>query len=127
MDGGNYDLPESVRAIAAVIGRRRALELVGAICVPRQKGKGRERRACLYVPHVERVKGSRLEEIAGHDDAVKLAEAFGGEILWLAPAHGVYLRFRNAAIRRMLAQGVRLMDVAFLFAMTDRQIRNIGR
>jgi hypothetical protein len=128
MAGGNYDLPESLRIVADVIGRTRAMELAGMAATPRPKGTiGRHGRSgCIYVPHPDRVDGSRLEEMLGRDDAMKMARAFGGETLWLGMAHVVYLRFRDAAVRRMLAQGVKKVDVAWLFDLSDRQVRNLA-
>lgn len=129
MVGGNYDLPESLREVADVIGRTRALELAGMAATPRPKGSiGKHGRGgCIYVPHPDHVGGSRLEEMLGHDDAAKMARAFGGETLWLALAHGVYLRFRDTAVRRMLAQDARVDHTAWLFDISDRQVRNISR
>ncbi|MEI7038067.1 hypothetical protein [Fulvimonas yonginensis] len=61
----------------------------------------------------------------GHDDAAKMARAFSGETLWLALGHGVYLRFRDTAVRRMLAHGARVDHTAWLFDLTPRQVQTI--
>jgi hypothetical protein len=42
--------------------------------------------------------------------------------LWLGFARGVYLRFREAAVRRMLAQGTRVDHTTWLSYLTSRQV-----
>jgi hypothetical protein len=119
--GENFDLPESLRDVAAVIGRQRTMELVGKISKRSKNGP----RAILYIP--KKASGSRLEELLGLADAEKLAEAFPREILSLGQGWGHYLRFRNNAIRRMRANGATESYTAWAFDMCERQIRNICR
>lgn len=129
----NFDLPATVREVAEVLGRRRALELAGMVCPPadpEQRGDStRGRQGCLYVPKsLASQRGpSRLVDLLGADDADRLIRAFGGEILWFGPCNGIVLRHRNNAIWRRLAEGARPVVVAAEFGVCERLVRNILR
>lgn len=125
MDGGNgnFDLGENLRQVAAVIGRASAMKLVGASSKHRKYRGKMERRVCVYVPHDPR--GSRLEEMIGIDDAAKLSKEFGGITLHLGCGTSVYRQFRDNAVVGMLAEGWPVKHVAWMFDMSERQVRNI--
>lgn len=131
----NYDLCEGERAIAAVLGRRRALEISGALMdqVPpsRQKrgGQGtktRGRMACVYIPvSFQRGSAKRLIEVAGREDAEKLIRTFAGEILWFSNSRSMVLRHRNNTIRAERERGASIKVLAVLFDLTPRAIHRI--
>lgn len=114
------DLPESVQEIADVIGRERALYLIGQLP---QCGK-RSWRVNLYVP--QRLKPDHcLVKILGWPDAVKLVAEFGGMILQPSNCNHLHRKFRNATIARMKADGLAIQDIAEAVQITARQVRNI--
>ena len=127
----NYELCEGTRAIAAVLGRRRALEIAGALMkrVPPSKGNGRAgRMACVYVPvSLARGEATRLIEAAGREDAEKLIRAFRGETLWVSACHNLMLRHRNDAIREQRNSGASTKFLAASFGLTQREIWRICR
>lgn len=131
---GNYDLCEGQRALAAVLGRRRALEISRVLLkeVPpsrRQNAQGskpRGRTACIYIPHdLERGDAKRLIEAAGREDAARIIRTFRGETLWFSSCHGIMLRHRNNAIRAERERGVPIKCLAVSFDLTVRAIRRI--
>jgi hypothetical protein len=132
-EGNNYDLPNTVREVAEVLGRRRALELVGML-VPATDvdspsiGK-RGISACLYVPKtLDGVHGtSKLVELLGREDAQKLVDEFAGIALFLRPCNGLVRRGRDAAIRQMVAEGWSTHAVALAFDVCQRTVRNLTR
>lgn len=121
-------LPQSVREIAEVIGRHEALFLIGKLptCVSGADGK-KASKVILYVPAKLKPK-HRLAGIIGQEKAAALVQAFGGEILYPANCEDIYRRFRDASIRRMAtADGMSPVEIAELFGMSVRQVRNIRR
>lgn len=131
---GNYDLCQGERAIAAVLGRKRACEIAGRLMeqVPpsRQKRSGeskkRGRSACIYIPHdLERGAAKRLIEAAGREDAARLVRTFRGETLWFSNCNGVMLRFRNGVIRAERERGRSIKVLAVSFDLSQRAIRRI--
>lgn len=126
------NLPRSVQEIADVIGRERALFLVGKLprCYVEDKRSretckgGMSERVILYVPKVLKP-DHQLVAILGWHDAQKLVQHFGGELL--APSNcGTILRaWRNAAIVDMVRQGYPNKLVAELHAVTERHVRNV--
>jgi hypothetical protein len=123
-------LPNSVQEIAEVIGRERALFLVGQLprCYardPRWPGAKSEH-VILYVPTVARLKPDHeLVRILGWNDAVKLAQAFGGEILKPGNCSGIYRDFRDQNIIRIVREGTPVVMVASWFGVTDRHVRKL--
>ena len=78
------DLPSSVQPIAAVIGRRAALYLIGQLPVAvRGKSGKQSRRVQLYVPKTLD-EDHRLVQILGPQKAAALVAEFGGEMLYPA-------------------------------------------
>jgi len=121
-------LPINVQEIADVIGRERALYLVGQLprCVMRDKrfpGTFKSE-VLLYVPKRLPV-DHELVHILGLEDAQKLARHFGGEILKPGTCAEVYRRFRDASIRDLHRQGLNRGVLAEWFDMSERQVRNV--
>ena len=114
------DLPESVQEIADVIGRERALYLIGRLP---QCGK-RSWRVNLYVP--QRLKPNHtLVQILGWPDAMKLVREFPGMILQPSNCNHLHRRFRNETIHRLAADGQPIQQIADSVQLTARQVRNI--
>lgn len=121
-------LPDSVQEIADVIGRDRALYLVGKLprCyMPDRKG-GHNARLILYVPKRMGF-DHELVKILGWQDAERLRRVFGGEILHPAPCAEIYRRWRDDSIRRMVREGIKPAALAEWFGMTPRNLANIVR
>jgi hypothetical protein len=126
--GMNMRLPKSVQEIADVIGRERALYLVGQLprCVTRDKRYpgATQSHVMLYVPTVARLQlDHELVRILGYVDAVKLCRAFGGEILQPASCIEIYQRYRDAQIVRMGEQGMTTADLVATFNVSRETVR----
>lgn len=123
-------LPESVQEIAEVIGRERALYLIGRLpktYPPSTRTKnGATERVILYVPKSLRPDHA-LVNILGWHDAMKLVRVFGGEILQPANCREVYRRFRDQSIRSFLMAGASATHIAGLMGVSDRHVKNIAR
>ena len=117
-------LPASVREIAAVIGQDKALYLVGQLptCVSKKSTH-----VILYVPTPSRLKPDhRLVQILGWRDALKMCNAFGGEIMQPANCASYYKSFRDRSIHRLATEEkLPLQSIATMFEISDRQVRNI--
>lgn len=135
----NYmQLPGVAQEIADVIGRERALYLIGQL--PRAysgskagpKSGGREgttdkrsMQVIMYVPKVQRMRADhQLVRILGWHDAVKLCNAFGGEIMKPPTCAEIYRRFRDVSIVR-LAGSMSRAELQEVFGVTDRHLRNV--
>lgn len=118
-------LPGSVQQIADVIGRDRALHLIGQL--PRAYDPGHPSgQVILYVP--KSLKPNHpLVRILGYLDAQRLVKAFGGEILQPASCRDIYRRFRDATIDAMLASGERPAAIAELMGVSERHVCNRAR
>jgi hypothetical protein len=121
-------LPGVVEDIAQVIGRDRALFLIGQL--PRCIGGGRAypgrrpSQVVLYVPRPSRLRDSHpLVRILGPQDAMTLCEAFGGELLKPATCEGVYRSFRDRSLVELAARGVPVSELAEIFGLTQRRVR----
>lgn len=117
-------LPRSVEEIAEVIGRERALFLVGKLprCYHQAKGCWH---VILYVPKRMPL-DHELVRLMGYQDAEKLRKAFGGEIMQPATCIEVYRRFRDASIRRLhFLEQTSIETLAAWFEMTPRHVRNL--
>lgn len=122
-------LPRSVQEIAEVIGRERALYLIGQLprCFAGKDGH-KSWRPMMYVPALRRLTPDHnLVAILGWKDAEKLCRHFGGEILQPGNCAEVYRPFRDRSIARMAAEGVPLKLVAAWFDVTDRHVRTVRR
>ncbi|WP_441253625.1 hypothetical protein [Bradyrhizobium sp. 613_E4_N2_2] len=118
-------LPKSTQEIAEVIGRERALFLVGQL--PRSYSYDKGRRVThLYVPATLKP-AHYLVQLLGWMDAMKLVSHFGGEILYPATCEEIARGFRDQNIRRLSAEGMSAVEIAEWFGMSDRQVRNILR
>lgn len=130
MSGGGMRLPESVQEIADVIGRSRALYLIGRLpktYPPSTRTKhGATERVILYVPKSLRPDHA-LVSILGWHDAMKLVRVFGGEILQPANCREVYRRFRDQSIRAFLSAGSSPSHIAALMGVSDRHVKNLSR
>ena len=117
-------LPKSVQEIADVIGRDRALFLVGQL--PRFKrddARGGEQ-VILYVPLAFKP-DHQLVGILGWDDAQKMVRHFGGELLKPGNCGDLYRPFRDDAMRQMHCDGIPLAMIADWFGMTERRVRQV--
>jgi len=120
-------LPASVEEIASVIGRDRALYLIGQLpkCWAGIPGK-KSSRVIMYVPKSLRP-DHPLVSVLGWIDANKLVAAFGGEILTPANCREVYRRFRDQSIKAMLISGMSALEVAELMEVSHRHVRNVSK
>jgi hypothetical protein len=117
-------LPRSVQEIADVIGRERALYLIGQLprCVAGVEGK-QSSRVVLYVPSVSRLALSHpLVRILGYLDAVKLCKAFGGEILQPANCTDIYKSYRDLMIDRYTREGMPSNQVAAIMGVSRETV-----
>ena len=129
MNGGDMRLPRSVQEIADVIGRERALYLIGQLprCVAGAPGK-QSSRVILYVPTPQRLSLSHnLVRILGYNDAVKLCRAFGGEILQPANCDEIYRRYRDGQILRMSGDGMTTAQIVAIFGVSSETVRSVRR
>lgn len=129
--GAGMELPKSVAEIADVIGRDRALYLVGQL--PRYKvrdgrGSAQSSRLFLYVPTRSRLTPEHeLVGMVGWHDAEKLSRHFGGELLHPAPCAEIYRRFRDQSICDLLSDGLPVDNVARIIGVSERHVRNVAR
>lgn len=125
-------LPRSVQEIADVIGRNRALYLVGQLprCYvadrrQREKNKGgQSERVILYVPKVLK-QDSQLVQILGWHEAKALVDVFGGELLAPGTCGELLRNWKNAGILDVCRSGVPNALVAEWFGVTERHVRNV--
>lgn len=119
-------LPGVVQDIADVIGRERALYLIGQlprVVVRDVRYPAAEReQVVLYVPRVLRP-DHRLVAILGWDDAERLARVFGGELLKPGNCAQLYRAHRDQAIMRLLAEGVPQPMLCEWFEVSPRHVR----
>lgn len=113
-------LPPSAQEIADVIGRERALLLIGQLP---QAGR-RKWRVVLYIP--KRIDPDHnLVRLIGWEDAMRLVRHFGGEILQPSNCRFLPRAFRDAEIIRLWRAGEKLPLIADKFDLSYRQVRNI--
>lgn len=124
-------LPKTVQEIADVIGRDKALFLIGQLprcIIPARPPRGPESRVILYVPTIGRLKPDHnLVAILGWNDAAKLCRHFGGEILNPGTCREIYQRFREVSIARMLREGTPARLVSEWMGVSERHVRNMAR
>jgi hypothetical protein len=119
-------LPWSVEEIAEVIGRERALYLIGRLprCYP-PSGGGREQ-VIMYVP--KRLRPThRLVQILGWRDAEALVRTFGGEILKPGNCRELYRPHRDAGIIDAATAGIPVAMIAAWFEVSTRHVQNVLR
>lgn len=123
-------LPRSVQEIADVIGIERALFLIGRLprCYSRDARYpgAKSAHVIMYVPKTMKPT-HELVRILGWNDAVKLAQAFGGEILQPASCVCLYREFRDTNILRLVREGTPPAMVAQWFGVSERHVKNLTR
>lgn len=115
-------LPSSAQEIADIIGRARALYLIGML----PTSGSRPWRRVLYVPK-RMPQDHWLIQCLGHDDAERMRRHFGGAILQPANCGFVVRDFRNREIARMRADGKALDEIAEAVGLSTYRVREILR
>ena len=113
-------LPPSTQEIADVIGREKALFLIGQL----RPTPGRSWRVCLYVPRRMPL-DHRLVRLLGYRDAEALRKEFGGIILQPATCINLVREFRNREVRRMATEGMSYVEIADAVGLSSKHVRNI--
>jgi len=120
-------LPGVVGEIADVIGRERALRLVGGLprCWVGREG-AKSWQVMLSVPTPARLRPSHpLVTILGLEDAQRVAEAFGGEVLKPSNCTYLYRDFRDSAIPGLVRDGLSIEAVAEITGTTAAVVRRV--
>lgn len=116
------DLPPSAQEIADVIGRDRALFLIGNL----PAAGGRSWRRVLYVP--KRMPPDHpLVQLMGAEDAERLRRHFGGAILQPANCGYIARAWRDREVRRMAADGLPVPSIAASVGLSEYRVREILR
>lgn len=119
------DLPGTVREIAEVIGRERALYLIGML--PRSYVKDHPSgMPILYIPKSVKL-DHPLVKMIGWADANKLVKAFGGEILQPSACTGIIKAFRHQVIRDMAKRGIKQKIIAIQNDVSTSMVAKIVR
>lgn len=113
-------LPPSTQEIADVIGREKALFLIGQL----KPTPGRRWRICLYVPRRMPL-DHWLVRLLGYQDAEALRREFGGIILQPGSCSHLVREFRNREVRRMAAEGMSHAEIADAVGLSSRHVRNL--
>ena len=113
-------LPQSVEEIAEVIGREKALYLIGQL----PQSGSRSWRVCLYVPKRLPVDHD-LVRILGWHDARKLAYAFSGMILQPSNCRSIYRAYRDREILRLADEGMSVAEIASVVELSSYRVREI--
>lgn len=117
-------LPQSVQDIADVIGREKALLLIGKL----PEAKGRRWRRVLYVPKSLDCKtGDDLIAMVGRADAAKLCQHFAGAVLQPANCGFILREWRSRQALRMAACGACSSEIAETVGMSRYRVREIIR
>ncbi|WP_186122863.1 helix-turn-helix domain-containing protein [Burkholderia gladioli] len=119
-------LPRSVQEIADVIGRQRALYLVGQLPTYVAGAEGKKSAHISFsVPKLARLRDDhQLVRILGRDDAEKLCQHFGGEILYPANCAEIYRVYRAESAVKLVREGRTVADVADVLGVHPRTVRN---
>jgi len=125
------ELPASVQEIADVIGRDKALLLIGKLPRAYSRDKrwpgAQKSTLVMYVPTVKRLGLDHfLVKTLGYIDAVKMCEAFGGEIMYPATCANIHRAFRDQSILSMVRAGMRPQAVAAIVGVSERTVRNLA-
>ena len=113
-------LTQTVQEIADVIGRERALYLIGKLPTTRVQSRGYDK-VLLYVPksltfdHV-------LTKILGWNDASKLVSVFGGELIQVSNCEYIYRAFLHRSIKTLKASGMTTKQIAELLSLSERTV-----
>lgn len=115
------ELPRTVQEIADVIGRERALFLIGQL--PKLWVQSQQyHKVILYVP--KRLKPSDpLVKILGWNEASKMVQHFGGEMLHPANCEYIYRHFIHRSIKRMHSDGMDAKAIAELLDVSERTVK----
>jgi hypothetical protein len=113
-------LPRSAQEIADVIGREKALHLIGA--APRTSR--RSWRVNIYVPK-RLPPDHRLVRILGWSSARRLCDYFGGEILQPSNCKCVEREFRNRAIIERHEAGMPAREIADSLGVTYDTVKKL--
>lgn len=120
------DLPRSVQDIADVIGRERALYLIGQLPTYTVKDtrwpSATRTKIILYVPKTLKPTDD-LVRIIGWNDASKLVHYFGGELLYPGTCAELHRRFMVQTIRRLAAEGMSHKAIAFNLDVSERTVK----
>ena len=120
------DLNGDLRSIVEVIGRNSALYLVSQC--PRYKTEKRAGRGqiMLYVPKPKNLDlDHNLVKILGYQDAAKISNVFGGELLILSQCSHITLSVRNQGIKSMRQAGFSPKELVNLFNISERTIYSV--
>lgn len=119
------DLPRSVQEIADVIGRERALYLIGQLPTYTVKDNrwpsSTRTKIILYVPKSLETSHD-LVRILGWNDASKLVKHFGGELLSPGTCAELHRKFIVKTIRKMAVQGMSLKAIAYNLDISERTV-----
>lgn len=120
-------LPGIAQEIADVIGRERALYLIGQLprCYVGREG-GKSWQVVMYVPKTLRA-DHPLVRIMGWPDAKALVHAFGGEILKPASCADIYRRFRDSEILALSKLKLATTYIAEVMGVSVRHVQNLLR
>lgn len=124
----DYPLPSIIQSLANVIGRHKALQLVGQLPRTKQvKSDGRTRwRIYANFPKPQNLKRThKLAQILGFDDALKLCSMFGGEIVSIPSCNAMYKDFLHRSIRNQYLSGVSLEILVIIFGMNRKSLNKI--
>jgi hypothetical protein len=127
IDSSNaHPLPDSVTQIANLIGRDKALYLIGKL----SKLSKRPREVSLYIP--KKLKSHhKLVDIIGYEDTHKLVNAYGGEILCIASCHSLVRHYRNEYLKHLKlispekASQIDIASLSNVFGISKKQARNL--
>lgn len=114
-------LPDSVAEIAEVIGRDKALHLIGSL----PQSGSRKWRVCVYIPKRLPSVDHKLVRILGYQDAQKMVRAFSGMILQPSNCRFWAKAVRDRRIREMNAEGYPVSEIAFGVGLSAYRVREI--
>jgi hypothetical protein len=113
-------LPASAQEIADVIGRRRALYLIGQLPACGR----RSWRVVLYVPK-SLPADHWLVRLMGWPDAMKLVRAFGGENLQPSNCRFIHRAYRDRTIRGLSNAGWNSPQIAAAVDLSASRVRSV--
>lgn len=109
-------LPSTAQVIANVIGREATIALAGKCPY-----------GTIYVPKATLPFSHWIVLTIGPVLAQRLQRAFGGEQLWLASCHRLYVQDRNRAIKEAARHGDPIPLIATRYGLTVRHVQGILR
>lgn len=114
------ELTQTVQEIADVIGRERALYLIGQLPTTRVESR-QYNKVLLYVPK-SLAMDHILVKILGWNDASKLAKVFAGELIQVSNCEYIYRAFLHRSIKQLTKEGMSAKAVAELFGVSERTV-----